>query len=95
MELIQVLQEDGYARQFVAPAGGINHSTFFDTVNNRGVEQLLIVFLELQKQATGVLLAQHSELGDIVAIDGSLIDLILSMHWAEYRTATAPQSNSE
>ncbi len=85
-ELIQALQEDDYARQFVAPAGGIKHSTFFDTVNDRGVEQLLTVFNELQKQATGVLPSQHSELGDLVAIDGSLIDSVLSMHWAEYRT---------
>jgi len=85
-ELIQALQEDDYARQFVAPAGGIKHSTFFDTVNDRGVEQLLTVFSELQKQATGVLPSQHSELGDLVAIDGSLIDSVLSMHWAEYRT---------
>ena len=85
-ELIQALQEDDYARQFVAPAGGIKHSTFFDTVNDRGVEQLLTVFSELQKQARGVLPSQHSELGDLVAIDGSLIDSVLSMHWAEYRT---------
>jgi len=85
-ELIQALQEDDYARQFVAPAGGIKRSTFFDTVNDRGVEQLLTVFTELQKQATGTLPSQHSKLGDLVAIDGSLIDSVLSMHWAEYRT---------
>ena len=85
-ELIQALQEDDYARNFVAPAGGIKHSTFFDTVNDRGVEQLLAVFTELQKQASGVLPSQNSELGDLVAIDGSLIDSVLSMHWAEYRT---------
>ena len=85
-ELIQVLQEDDYARQFVAPARGIKHSTFFDTVNERGVEQLLAVFTELQKQAAGTLPSQYSELGDLVAIDGSLIDSVLSMHWAEYRT---------
>ena len=85
-ELIQALQEDDYARNFVAPAGGIKHSTFFDTVNDRGVEQLLAVFTELQKQASGVLPSRYSELGDLVAIDGSLIDSVLSMHWAEYRT---------
>ena len=85
-ELIQALQEDDYARQFVAPAGGIKRSTFFDTVNERGVEQLLFVFTELQKQASGVLPSQYSELGDLVSIDGSLIDSVLSMHWAEYRT---------
>jgi len=85
-ELIQTLQEDDYARQFVAPANGIKHSTFFDTVNDRGVEQLLYVFTELQKQAAGVLPSQYSKLGDLVAIDGSLIDAVLSMHWAGYRT---------
>lgn len=85
-ELIQALQEDDYARNFVAPAGGIKHSTFFDTVNDRGVEQLLAVFTELQKQASGVLPSQYSELGDLIALDGSLIDSVLSMHWAEYRT---------
>ncbi len=85
-ELIQALQEDDYARQFVAPAGGIKHSTFFDTVNDRGVEQLLFMFAELQKQAAGILPSQYSELGDLVAIDGSLINSVLSMHWAEYRT---------
>jgi len=85
-ELIQALQEDDYARQFVAPAGGIKRSTFFDTVNDRGVEQLLTVFTELQSQATGVLPSKYSELGALVAIDGSLIDSVLSMHWAEYRT---------
>lgn len=85
-ELLQALEEDDYARQFVAPAAGVKRSTFFDTVNDRGVEQLLFVFTELQKQAAGVLPSQHSELGDLVAIDGSLIDGVLSMHWADYRT---------
>jgi len=84
-ELIQALQEDDYAKQF-APAGGIKRSTFFDTVNDRGVEQLLYVFTELQKKAAGDLPSQYSELGDLVAIDGSFIDSVLSMHWAEYRT---------
>ena len=85
-ELIQSLEEDDYARNLIAPAGGIKRSTFFDTVNDRGVEQLLSVFTELQKKATAVLPSQYMELGDLVAIDGSLIDSVLSMHWAEYRT---------
>jgi hypothetical protein len=85
-ELIQALQEDDYARSMIAPAGGIKRSTFFDTVNDRGVEQLLYVFNELQKKGSVDLPAQHTELGELVAIDGSLIDSVLSMHWAEYRT---------
>jgi hypothetical protein len=48
-ELLQALDEDEYARHLIAPAGGIKRSTFFDTVNERGVEQLLYVFTELQK----------------------------------------------
>lgn len=85
-ELIQALQEDDYARKFIAPANGIKRSTFFDTVNDRGVEQLLFVFTELQKKAGSVLPTQHVDLGDLVAIDGSFIDSVLSMDWAEYKT---------
>jgi len=85
-ELVQALQEDDYARNLIAPAGGIKRSTFFDTVNDRGVEQLLHVFTELQKQVPTTLPSQYSDLGDLVAVDGSLIDSVLSMHWAEYRT---------
>ena len=85
-ELVQALQEDEYAKHLIAPAGGIKHSTFFDTVNDRGVEQLLYVFNELQKQAATSLPTQYAELGELVAIDGSLIDSVLSMHWAEYRS---------
>lgn len=28
---------------------------------------------------------EYAELGDLVAVDGSLIDAVLSMHWADYR----------
>jgi hypothetical protein len=34
------------------------------------------------EEATGVLPSQYSEPGALVAIDGSLIDSVLSMHWA-------------
>ena len=84
-ELVQALQEDEYARHMIAPAGGIKQSTFFDTVNERGVEQLFHVFTELNKKAASLLPAQHLDLGDLVVVDGSLIDSVLSMHWADYR----------
>ncbi len=70
----------------IAPAGGIKQSTFFDTVNERGVEQLFHVFTELHKKAASFLPAQHLDLGDLVVVDGSLIDSVLSMHWADYRS---------
>lgn len=85
-ELIQALEEDDYAKSMIAPACGVKRSTFFDTVNERGVEQLLYVFTELQKKAAVALPDQHAELGSLVAIDGSFIDSVLSMHWAEYKS---------
>lgn len=85
-ELLQHLEEDEYARQLIAPAGGVKRSTFFDTVNERCIEQLLHVFSELQKQAAGILPTRHIELGELVAVDGSFIDSVLSMTWAEYQT---------
>ena len=84
-ELVQALQEDEYARRLIDPAGGLKQSTFFDTVNERGVEQLLHMFTELHKQAAAMLPSQHVDLGDLVVVDGSLIDSVLSMHWADYR----------
>lgn len=36
--------------------------------------------------AASILPAQHIDFGDLVAIDGSLIDSVLSMHWTEYYT---------
>jgi hypothetical protein len=39
-ELIQALQEEDYS-------GEIKHSTFFDTVNDRGTEQLLAALKSL------------------------------------------------
>lgn len=88
--MIQALQEDDYARKFLAPAGGIKHLTFFDTVNERGVEQLLSVFTEWQKQAAGTLPSEDKELGNLVAIDGPLIDSVLSMHSALISTRVSP-----
>ena len=46
-ELIQALQDDDYARNLIAPAGGLKRSTFFDRIHDRGVEQPLYVFTEM------------------------------------------------
>ncbi|KAF0189704.1 MAG: transposase IS4 family [Desulfobulbaceae bacterium] len=54
-------------------------------MNARGLEQFLYVFEELQKQAGDLLPQRFPELGQLVAIDGSLIDAVLSMAWADYR----------
>lgn len=82
--LLQALEEDDFAREVIAPEGGIKKSSFFEAVNNRGLEQLSALYDALSVQAAAVLPKAHAELGDLVAIDGTLIDAVLSMHWADY-----------
>lgn len=84
-ELLQFLEENDFAREHVAPENGIKKSSFFEIINSRGLEQLLYVFQQLQLQAGNCLPQAHPELGELVAIDGSFIDAVLSMHWADYR----------
>ena len=83
--LLQVLKEDDFARETIAPKTGINKSSFFEAINSRGLDQLMEVYLALQAKATKLLPIEFGHLGDLVAVDGSLIDSVLSMHWADYR----------
>jgi hypothetical protein len=83
--LVKVLQEDDFARQHIAPEDGIKKGTFFEAINERGLEQLEFLFEKLCVEAAGILPGQYGELGDLVAIDGTLIDAVLSMAWADYR----------
>ncbi|OQY97666.1 MAG: hypothetical protein B6D35_14645 [Candidatus Brocadia sp. UTAMX2] len=83
--LLQVLKEDDFARKVIVPHEGIKKSSFFEAINSRGLEQLLYVFQQLQANAAKTLPKEHAELGNLVAIDCSLIDAVLSMHWADYR----------
>lgn len=83
--LLEVLEKEDFARKNIAPEGGIKKSSFSEAVNTRGLEQIAHVFNDLQKQASFNLPKEHALLGDLVAIDGSLIDAVLSMHWADYR----------
>jgi hypothetical protein len=83
--LLQVLEGDDFARQFIAPEEGIKKSSFAEAINSRGLEQLAHIYQNLQTQAVDVLPKEHDKLGDLISIDGSLIDASLSMHWADYR----------
>jgi len=83
--LLQVLEDDDFARSAIAPEKGISKSSFSEATNSRGLEQFMYVFRNLQAQASQILPKQNTELGDLVAIDGSLIDATLSMCWADYR----------
>lgn len=83
--LLQVLEEDNFARDVIAPEGGIKKSSFAEAINTRGLEQLTYIYHNLQTQAVNILPKEHEKLGNLIAIDGSLIDACLSMLWADYR----------
>jgi len=83
-ELLQALNQDDFARNEIAHGKEIKHSTFFESVNSRGLEQMLHIFNGLYARARQVLPDNHAALGDLVAIDGSLIDAVHSMDWADY-----------
>jgi len=83
--LLQVLKEERFARQHIAPEGGIEKSSFFEDISSRGLQQMMEMFGKLYASAAKHLPRGHAELGDLVLIDGSLIDAVLSMYWADYR----------
>jgi Transposase DDE domain len=83
--LLQVLEQDDFARNQIAPEDGIKKSSFSEATNSRGLEQFFYVFENLQAQATQLFPKKHPELGTLIGIDGSLIDVTLSMYWADYR----------
>jgi hypothetical protein len=83
--LIQVLKEDDFARKNIAPKDGIEKSSFFEAINNRGLEQLQFIYKNLCSEASRILPNQHADFGELIAIDGSLINAVLSMAWADYR----------
>lgn len=87
-DLLQALDENDFARREIAPTDGIKKSSFFEILNTRGLEQLAHVFNGVLAQARDILPRQHPGLGELRAIDGSLIDSVLSMVWAEYRDGT-------
>ncbi len=83
--LLQILEEDDFARNNIAPEEGIKKSSFAEAINTRGLEQLSHIYQNLQTQAIAGLPKEHNDLGDLISIDGSLIDACLSMQWADYR----------
>ena len=84
-ELLQVLEQDELAKEFVAPPDGVGRSTFFEAMNTRALPQLVKMYELLQDQAKGILPVCYSELGNLVAVDGSLIDAVPTMEFADYR----------
>lgn len=82
--LLQYLAEDDFAREALAPPKGIKKSAFFEAINTRGLEQMFYVYKQLQAEATKIIPKSHEDLGELIGIDGSYIETVLSMHWADY-----------
>ena len=82
--LLQELEENDFVRAVIAPEAGIKKSSFSEAINTRGLEQLMILFEKLQNLASKRIPKRDKHLGEIVAIDGSVIEAVPSMHWADY-----------
>ena len=85
LHLLQELEQDSFAREIIAPPKGIKKSSFFEAMHYRSLEFFTQVFIALSAKAAVILPKEHADLGNLVAIDGSLIDAVLSMTWADYR----------
>jgi len=83
--LVQVLKEAHFARQHIEPMGDIEKSSIFEDIGSRGLEQMMEMFGKLYAKAAKHLPKGYAELGDLVLIDGPLVDDVLSMYWADYR----------
>lgn len=83
--LEEMQDEDSFAYHNLVPEAGLGESTFYEANANRGLVQMMEVFDKLVKKASKRSGVVHAQLGDLVAIDGSLIDATLSMIWADYR----------
>jgi hypothetical protein len=86
--LLQCIDEDDFALEFIGDSKGIKKSTFFEAINSRGLEQLQYIYEHLQTRASASLPSAHTDLGNLIAIDGTLIQAVLSMHWADYRSGS-------
>lgn len=83
--LEEMQDEDSFAYHNLVPEAGLGESTFYEANTNRGLTQMLEVFDKLSRKVAKRLGLAYAQFGDLVAIDGSLIDATLSMIWADYR----------
>ena len=77
--LLQVLEQDDFAQNQIAPKGGIKKSSFSEATNCRGLELFFFVFENLQAQATQLLPKKHPELGNVPEI--GRCGMLVSGYW--------------
>jgi hypothetical protein len=86
--LLHDIQNDESIKYLINCPEGFGQSTFYEANSSRGVTQMLEVFDRLSRKVSKCLGITHAQLGNLVAIDGSLIDASLSMTWADYRESS-------
>lgn len=77
---------DDFVNSLLVPESGLGQSTFYEANATRGSLQIMEVMDRLYKKASRCAGVSYVELGELRAIDGSLIDACLSMTWADYRS---------
>lgn len=85
-DLLQAAAWDPFVHQVIVPEAGLGESTFYEANATRGSRQMLELVDRLSKKVAKRLPGPSPELGELVAIDGSLVDASLSMTWADYTT---------
>jgi len=85
LDLLQATERDMFVNRLLIPETGLGQSTFYEANATRGADQMLVLFKRLYKKARKIAPIAYGDLGDLVAVDGSLIDACLSMTWADYR----------
>jgi len=86
--LLHDMQNDVSVKYLFNCPKSFGQSTFYEANSSRGVTQMLEIFDRLAKKVSKRLGITHAQLGDLVAVDGSLIDASLSMTWADYKSSS-------
>jgi hypothetical protein len=84
-DLLSAARHDPFVNGLLVPESGLGKSTFYEANATRGSLQMIQLLDRLFKKASRCVGISYAELGQIIAIDGSLIAACLSMTWADYR----------
>ena len=77
-DLLQAAHDDPFVDALMVPATGLGESTFYEANATRGSQQLLELVDRLAKKVGKRLPLPPLAVGELVAIDGSLIEASLS-----------------
>jgi len=78
-ELLQSPEQNPFAKEFIAPAKGIQKSAIFEALITRGLDQMIDIYEQLYDKLASQLPDAYPKLGKLVAIDGTLMDATLSI----------------